>query len=270
MNSAAERRPIDVGAWNSVVDLWQASWSSFTDPARQVVAAATALAPGTSVVDLGCGSGEFLGLAAGRGADVAGIDAADAMIAAARRRVPEADLRVGSIEDLPWPDDVFDVVTAFNAVQFAGNRRAALAEARRAARNGALVAVSAWGAARDCEVEAVALALERLAGGRADEREPRLGEPGIMDALAADAGLSLLGAQDVPVPFVVADEAALQRAFLLDAILCGALDQAGEHAVRAAVADAAAPYRRPDGSYRFENVFRVVVARAWRGSYRLR
>jgi SAM-dependent methyltransferase len=270
MNSAAERRPIDVGAWNSVVDLWQASRSSFADPARQVVAAATALAPGTSVLDLGCGSGEFLALAAGRGADVAGIDAADAMIAAARRRVPEADLRVGSIEDLPWPDDVFDVVTAFNAVQFAGNRRAALAEARRVARNGALVAVSAWGAARDCEVETVALALERLAGGRADEREPRLGEPGIIDALAADAGLSLLGAQDVPVPFVVADEAALQRAFLLDAILCGALDQAGEHAVRAAVADAAAPYRRPDGSYRFENVFRVVVARAWRGSYRLR
>jgi hypothetical protein len=116
----------------------------------------------------------------------------------------------------------------------------------------------------------VAAALERLAGRRADEREPHLGEPGIIEALAADAGLSLLGAQDVSVPFVVADEAALQRAFLLDAILCGALDQAGEQAVRATVSDAAAPYRRPDGSYRFENVFRVVVARAWRGSYRLR
>ena len=270
MNFAPERRPIDVGAWSSIVDLWQESWSSFADPARQVVAAATALAPGTSLLDLGCGSGEFLALAAGRGADVAGVDDAEAMIAAARRRVPDADLRVGSIEELPWPDDVFDVVTAFNAVQFAGDRRAALAEARRVARNGALVAVSAWGADRDCEVEAVAVALERLAGRRADEREPRLGEPGVIDRLAADAGLSLLGAQDVSVPFVVADEAALQRAFLLDAVLCGALDHAGEQAVRATVADAAAPYRWPDGSYRFENVFRVVVARAWRGSYRLR
>ena len=59
MNFAPERRPIHVGAWNSIVDLWQESWSSFADPARQVVAAATALAPGTSVLDLGCGSGEF-------------------------------------------------------------------------------------------------------------------------------------------------------------------------------------------------------------------
>jgi hypothetical protein len=64
--------------------------------------------------------------------------------------------------------------------------------------------------------------------------------------------LSPLGAQDVSVP------------------LSGALAHAGEPAVRATVADAAAPFRRPDGSYRFENVFRVVVARAWGGSYRLR
>jgi SAM-dependent methyltransferase len=270
MNSAPERRPIGMGGWNSIVDLWQESWASFADPARHVVAAATALAPGTSVLDLGCGSGEFLGLAAERGAEVAGIDDAEAMIAAARRRVPDADLRVGSIEDLPWPDDAFDVVTAFNAIQFAGDRVAALAEARRVARNGALVAVSAWGADRDCEVQAVAVALERLAGGRAGERGPRLGEPGIIDALAEDAGLSPLGAQDVSVAFEAADEAALQRAFLLDAILSGALEHAGEHAVRTTVAEAAAPYRRPDGSYRFENVFRVVVARAWRGSYRLR
>jgi SAM-dependent methyltransferase len=270
MNSAPERRPIGVSAWNSIVDLWLESWASFADPARQVVAAATALAPGTSVLDLGCGSGEFLALAAARGAEVAGIDDAGAMIAAAHSRVPHADLRVGSIEELPWPDDTFDVVTAFNAIGFADDRGAALAEARRVARNGGLVAVSTWGADRDCEVQAVAVALERLAGGRAGECSPRLGEPGIIDALAEDAGLSPLGAQDVSVAFEAADEAALQRAFLLDAILSGALEHAGEHAVRTTVAEAAGPYRRPDGSYRFENVFRVVVARAWRGSYRLR
>ena len=91
-----------------------------------------------------------------------------------------------------------------------------------------------------------------------------------IDALAEEAGLSPLGAQDVSVPFEVADESALQRAFLLDAMLSGALEHAGEPAVRATVADAAAPFRRPDGSYRFENVFRVVIARAWGGSYRLR
>ena len=270
MNSAPARRPIDVGAWNSVVDLWQASWSSFADPARQVVAAATALAPGTSVLDLGCGSGEFLAMAAGRGADVAGLDDADAMIDAARRRVPDADLRVGSIEDLPWPDDVFDVVTAFNAVQFAGDRRAALAEARRVARNGALVAVSAWGAARDCEVEAVALAL-------AAARGPTGGRARAAPRRARDHGRARRGRRTVPARRPGRARAVRGRGRGRAA----AGVPPGRDPVRRArpggragrprpVADAAAPYRRPDGSYRFENVFRVVVARAWRGSYRLR
>src|SRR5215218_5247701 len=126
MNSAPERRPIGVSTWNSIVDLWLESWAAFADPARQVVAAATALAPATSVLDLGCGSGEFLALAAARGAGGGGIHDAGAMIAAARSRVPDADLRVGSIEELLGRDDTFDVVTAFNAIGFAGDRGAAL------------------------------------------------------------------------------------------------------------------------------------------------
>lgn len=44
-------------------------------------------------------------------------------------------------EALPFPDQVFDVVTGFNVFQYAANPEAALGEARRVARPGALVAV---------------------------------------------------------------------------------------------------------------------------------
>jgi hypothetical protein len=39
-----------------------------------------------------------------------------------------------------------------------------------------------------------------------------------------------------------------------------ALERLGEAEVRRRVADAAAPFRRPDGSYRFENRFRYLIA----------
>ena len=51
----------------------------------------------------------------------------------------------------------------------------------------------------------------------------------------------------------------LEDAFLLDARGYGSIDAVGEAASRATIAAAAAPFRRDDGSYRFENVFRYVI-----------
>lgn len=61
-------------------------------------------------LDVGCGPGAALEEAAARGARVAGVDPSPSMVDRASRRVPEADVRVGSAEDLPFPDDNFTVV----------------------------------------------------------------------------------------------------------------------------------------------------------------
>jgi SAM-dependent methyltransferase len=250
----------DIEQWSALADLWVRDWARLADPARHVVLDATAIGTGTRVLDMGCGTGEFLDMAATRGAEVAGIDAAQAMVSIGRWRMPGADLRIGSIEDLPWPDDAFDVVTAFNAVQFAADRRAAMREAARVVRPGGHVAVTAWAADAVCEVEAVSIALEELAAGAPAPRGPRLGEPGIIEELTDAVGLEVRAAHEVAVPYEVPDDETLQRAFRLDAVLAGAFERAAEDAVRATIADAARPFRRKDGSYRFENVFRVVVS----------
>jgi hypothetical protein len=61
------------------------------------------------------------------------------------------------------------------------------------------------------------------------------------------------------VPFEAPDREALERAFMVDAV-GGALERLGEAEVRRRVVEAAAPFRRGDGSYRFENRFRYLVA----------
>ncbi len=100
------------------------------DPAREVIAERTSIGPGTRMLDMGCGTGELCRLAIERGAEAAGIDAAEGMVELARAKLPGADLRVGQIEELPWDDDSFDVVTGLNSFQFAAER------ARRLSRGG--------------------------------------------------------------------------------------------------------------------------------------
>src|SRR5712691_3430246 len=67
--------------------------------------------PGSRLLDAGCGTGGFLhwALAEGAFATAAGIDLGTAAIELARRRVPEADLRLASLRSLPFPDTPFDL-----------------------------------------------------------------------------------------------------------------------------------------------------------------
>src|SRR5918997_6057154 len=131
--------------WSAKAPVWVELWAHLAAPAREVVARATAIGAGTRVLDVGCGSGEFCALVADRGATASGIDAAEGMIAIARRRLPDADLRVGPMEALPWPDASFDVVCGVNSFQFAADTVVALREARRVLRPGGLVAACVWG-----------------------------------------------------------------------------------------------------------------------------
>ena len=103
--------------------LWGTSpqdWAEVIEPLLRPIHLATmeALGPlsGLSLLDAGCGTGLALRLAAERGARVSGLDASAALLDMVRGQLPDADLRVGDIEELPYDDATFDVVTAFNSM----------------------------------------------------------------------------------------------------------------------------------------------------------
>jgi 2-polyprenyl-3-methyl-5-hydroxy-6-metoxy-1,4-benzoquinol methylase len=71
---------------------------------------AAAVGPGTTLLDLGCGTGGFARAATDRGARVTGIDLDPAAVARAAAEVPEGVFVVG--DALEPPSGQFDVVVA--------------------------------------------------------------------------------------------------------------------------------------------------------------
>lgn len=249
--------------WSVRAADWALFAAGFSRPAWEAVADRTRIAAGTRVLDLGCGSGEFCALAAARGATASGIDAAEGMIAVARQLAPDADLRVGAMEHLPWDNRSFDAVTAFNALQFAADFTTALLEATRVVRPGGRVAICNWGRPADSELFAVMRALAELQPPRAEPPPPDpppIGEPGVLEDLCRHAGLEPLQAAHIDVPFHAPDRHTLERALLAPGAVSPAIERAGELAVRGTLVAAATPFMRADGSYRLQNRFRYVIA----------
>lgn len=243
--------------WSAQAEGWAEHWARLAQPAREAVAEAVGVEAGTRLLDVGCGGGEFCVLAAGRGAVVSGIDSGEGMVEIARRRLPEADLRVGGAERLPWEAGGFDVVTAFNSLQFADDFAQALGEMRRVAEPGGLAAVCNWGRGEDCDLKTIFDALDDGQPPAVQEPSP-LGEPGELERLAREVGLEPVASADVDVPYETPDRDTLYRALLVDAGLHG-IERGAEEVVGTAV-ELADPFRRDDGSYRFENRFRYIVA----------
>ena len=71
---------------------------------------------GDRLLDVACGSGLAVELARLRGASCSGIDASARLVAVARDRNPECDIRVGDMHALPWDPASFDVVTSFRGI----------------------------------------------------------------------------------------------------------------------------------------------------------
>jgi SAM-dependent methyltransferase len=244
--------------WSSRAAVWAEHWASLADPARRAVADAAGIAEGMRVLDVGCGTGEFCALISARGAHASGIDDAEGMIALARERAPEAELRVGTLERLPWPDESFDLVTAFNALQFAPDFVDALREAARVTRRGGAVAVCNWGSLGKHEMIDAEQPLRALVRHPPEAARARMefGDPAVLDELVRRAGLEPRRQGSVDIPYEVPDEETLVQAFMFDAMGLGI----PEDRARPAIAEGAAAFRRPDGSYRLDNEFIWVVA----------
>jgi uncharacterized peroxidase-related enzyme len=225
----------DPDAWKIVDEGWgrrAAEFSALFEPAnaREYVALQHRLGigDGDRVLDLACGSGLAMELATLRGATVAGIDASARLIAVARQRLPEADIRVGDMHALPWEDGSFDVVTSFRGIW--GTTPDALAEARRVLAPGGRLGFTVWGHIKKSP-GAWALSPFRLASQPKVENQAAmvaLGRPGAGEDLLARYGFEDVERMVVPFAWEFPDAAAYARALASSGPAYEAIQSVGE------------------------------------------
>jgi SAM-dependent methyltransferase len=268
--SAMSERLRDRGAWEATQRrLWgrrPQDWSELAEPQNVQLLTdaldAANVGEGMALLDIGCGSGLALSLAAARGATTAGIDISAPLLAVAKRRVPDADLRQGGLDRLPYGDESFDVTLAVNALQFAADPAAALCEVHRVLRPGGRLAIGQFAAPEKCESTALHLAMEALVPPeRHEDHAPyALAAPGALERALAHAGLTVTLDREQPGDWRYADLDRALRGLLSSAGGARAIDLAGEGRVRAALTEALQPFSSADGTFVMHNRFRLIVA----------
>ena len=251
--------------WGARAREWAELQEPLSRPLFESVLARFDLGEGVRLLDVGCGTGLFCKLAAEQeGGSVAGLDAAEQSISIAKERTPTGDFRVGELEELPWEDGSFDVVTGFNAFQFAASPVSALREAERAVSPEGEVVVAVWGALEDCEAAPILKAVgEVLPPPPPGTPGPfALSEPGALESLVEEAGLTPDEQHEVPCPWVYADLDTAVRAIGSSGPAARAEREVGREIVEQAIAQALQPYLDvATGIVQLENVFRYLVAR---------
>lgn len=93
------------------------------------------------LLDFGCGTGFVLDLARDLFGHLDGIDATPAMLRQVDLSSGNVTVQEGMVESVPFPDDTFNMVTAYSFLDHLESHTAALAEALRVLRPGGLLYV---------------------------------------------------------------------------------------------------------------------------------
>ena len=258
MGSAKAQGPL----WGAKARDWAELAEPVQTPFYEAVFDELAVGAATRLLDVGCGAGLAMELASKRGASVAGLDAADGLVAIARERLPEADIRSGEIEELPFADATFTVATSFNAVQYADDPVRALRELARVTAPGSPIAIVTWGDPARSEMREVLGAI----GGLLPPPPPGAGgpfalsAPGALESLVEPAGLRPGVVGEVPTPYIYPDVATAVRAQMSSGPAVRAAGNAGEPALTEALTAVMRSHERAGGEVRLDNVFRYLVA----------
>ena len=214
------------------------------------------------MLDVATGPGYVAAAAAGRGAEVSGIDFAEAAVAVARQQYPDIAFQTASAEELPFPGSHFDVVLMnFGLLHLARPERA-LAEAHRVLRSGGRIAFTVWGDPQVCT--GFKIILDAIAAhGRMDVPLPdgppffRFSDSSESKRALVEVGFRKPEMQVIDTKWAMQHADTLYETFLHGAVRTGALLQAQSPEAQAAIRQAAR-----DGVMAFSDVGSILLPMA--------
>lgn len=249
-------------AWGHAAPDWAYRFEPYANDAVESVFDRLGLSEGTRLVDIACGAGNAAQRATRRGAELAGLDASEALIDIARRRAPDADLRIGDMFDLPWADSTFDAAISINGVW--GGCQGALDEARRVLRTGAGIGLTFWGPGKSLDLRDFFIALGTSTPSMGDEMIglASIGTPGVVEEMLTTAGFASIERWGCSSVLEIPDADAAWRTVRSPGLVVPALDHLGEDELRSRLLPTLEPFRADDGSYRIVNELTCVTATA--------
>ncbi|NJE49565.1 methyltransferase domain-containing protein [Thermococcus sp. 9N3] len=93
------------------------------------------------LLDAGCGSGRFAMYFRELGAEVHGIDISPRLVSLAKRRVQDGTFTLGSVTNIPYPENYFDIIISIEVLQHVPNIKLALKEFHRVLKPGGVIVI---------------------------------------------------------------------------------------------------------------------------------
>ena len=247
-------------AWGHAATDWAYRFEPYARDSIEQLFRELPVETGTRVLDVTCGAGFALSRAERVGAVVAGIDASEALIAIASRRVATSELVVGSMFELPWGDETFDEVTSFNGIW--GGCQAAVDEAHRVTRRGGSIGVTFWGPGEGLDLRDFFIVVGTTAPGAAKELMDlaAIGAPGVAEQMLEKAGYRVRSRASTDAILEFSDADSAWRCLRSPGVVLPSLQNVGEDELRTRVLGALERFRADDGSYRLVNNLTHVIA----------
>lgn len=267
----ADFRTFEHEGWEVVARPYRDAFGALTAQTVAAMLEAAEVEPGTRVLDVACGPGDLAAEASERGADVIGVDFAEAMVEQAKQVHPGIEFRLGDAEKLPFEPQRFDAVTInFGMLHFAAPLRA-IAEAHRVLVPGGRLVFTAWSPPERSEGLAIVMgAIEKH--GRMDVPLPegppffRFADRLEVERALIDAGFRGVNMRELPLVWKLAAPEAPYDAFWEGGVRTRGLLMAQTPEARAAIRAAiAAAVREKAGEKPIELGMPAVMTAAVRG-----
>jgi len=266
----ATTRRVDIDAGEAFKDFESVGWSAQANTYGDLIGAITTglaeplldaagVHDGQRVLDVATGPGYVAGRAHARGALPVGIDLAEGMLEAARRRHPNLRFVRGDAEQLPFEDGSFEAVVGGFVLNHLPSPDRAVAEAARVVCSGGCVAFSVWD--RPERMRVIGVVGEAIEAARVEREAPipsggpdpyRFADDSEFGALLDDAGLTEVSVETIDLIHRVADAEELWRGLLGSSVRSAALIRAQPEEVRRLIRAELEPvvesYRQADGA----------------------